>query len=76
MSGSADAPARHADTPSEDHMSTVGDAQSRAIRAALKKARERDAEKALQEQEAQKEATAAKTARLRALRLAKSAEEG
>jgi hypothetical protein len=60
---------RRAGTCSEDDMSAVGDAQNRAIRIALKKARERDAEKALQEQEAQKEATAAKTARLRALRL-------
>jgi hypothetical protein len=57
-------------------MSVTGDAQNRAIRIALKKARERDAEKALQEHEDQKEATAAKTARLRALRLAKFTKEG
>lgn len=57
-------------------MSTVGDVQSRAIRVALKKARERDAEQALQEYEDRREATAAKTARLRALRFAESAKKG
>jgi hypothetical protein len=55
-------------------MSDVKDAQERAIRAALRDERARDATRALQEHEAKKEADLAKTARLRALRLAKTTE--
>jgi hypothetical protein len=55
-------------------MSDVKDAQERAIRVALRDERARDAARALKEHEAKKEADLAKTARLRALRLAKTAE--
>jgi hypothetical protein len=54
-------------------MSDVKDAQDRAIRATLRNERARDAARALQEHEAKKKADLAKTARLRALRLANEA---
>ena len=51
-------------------MSTVKETQERATRIALKEDRARDAARALQEREAERKAAIAKTARLRALRLA------
>jgi hypothetical protein len=53
-------------------MSTVKDTQERATRIALKEDRARDAARALQEREAERKAAIVKTARLRALRLAKA----
>jgi hypothetical protein len=53
-------------------MSDIKDTQERAIRAALRDDRARDAARALQEVDADRKAALAKTARLRALRLAKA----
>jgi hypothetical protein len=52
-------------------MSDVKDAQERAIRAAMREERARDAARALQEVESERQTALAKTARLRELRLAK-----
>ena len=52
---------------------TVKDSKQRAAAAAMKEQRARDGAQALQEYEAEKLALQAKTARLRALRLAKEA---
>jgi hypothetical protein len=52
-------------------MSDVKDAQERAIRAAMREERARDAARALQEHEAERQAALSKTERLRAQRLAK-----
>ena len=51
-------------------MSTLKEAQERATRIALKEDRARDAARALHEREVERKAAIAKTARLRALRLA------
>jgi hypothetical protein len=56
-------------------MSDVKDAQERAIRAAMREERARDAARALQEHEAERQAALSKTARLRAQRLAKQPSE-
>ena len=56
-------------------MSTMKDAQQRALRAATNQDRERDAAIAMQGYEAEKLALVAKTTWLRALRLAKEAAE-
>jgi hypothetical protein len=55
-------------------MSDIKDAQDRAIRASLRVERARDATRALQELNSKKQADLVKTARLRALRLAKAAD--
>lgn len=52
-------------------MAVSKDQQERAAKAALKDERARDAARAMQEYEAERRAMVAKTARLRALRLAK-----
>jgi hypothetical protein len=54
-------------------MRTLRDAQEREAKAAMKEERARDAARAVREYEADKRAVLAKTARLRALRLAKEA---
>jgi hypothetical protein len=54
---------------------TVKDAQQRATVAASKEARARDGAQAMQEYEAERIAVRDRTARLRALRLAKEAED-
>jgi hypothetical protein len=55
-------------------MSDVRDVQERAIRATMREERAKDAARALQEHEAERQAAIAKTARLRALRIAKQAD--
>jgi hypothetical protein len=60
----------------ETAMPSSKEAKQRAAKTAVKEERARDAARAMQEYEAQKVAARAKTARLRALRLAKEAETG
>jgi hypothetical protein len=57
-------------------MSDVKDAQERAIRAAMREERARDAARALKEVESDRETAIAKTQRLRALRLATKPADG
>jgi hypothetical protein len=56
-------------------MSNVKDAQERAVRIATKEDRARDAARAIQEKDAERAAALAKTAKLRALRLANAEAE-
>lgn len=55
-------------------MPTPTDARDRAAKTAMKDERAKDAARAMREYEAERQAVVAKTARLRALRLAKEAE--
>ena len=54
-------------------MSSSNEREDQAIKTAMKEERARDAKRAMQEYEAEKAAVRAKTARLRALRLANEA---